>query len=163
VAAGLILRIEEDWIAVSCRIGTANAGIWPTVVGDALAPGWRLLIEPLEVDDLSLAHVAAATPWSTDVDTERLQGPIHLRARRPGDRFQPLGMQGHTVKLADFFVNQKIPARRRPAWPLLTCGDEIVWVVGLRLDERYKVTGNTRSITRLSVVSEGDDEVLTGF
>ena len=162
VAAGLVLRVEEDRIAVSCRIETASDGNWPTMEGDALEPGWRLLIEPLEGGDLSLAQVAAASRWSTFVDTERLHGPIHLRTRRPGDRFQPLGMQGHTVKLADFFVNQKIPTRRRPAWPLLTCGDDIVWVVGLRLDERYKVTGSTRSITRLSVVPDNDDEFVKG-
>jgi tRNA(Ile)-lysidine synthetase-like protein len=157
VAGGLVLRVDEERIAVSCRLVPADSGNWPSVVDGALAPGWRLLIEHLEPDNLNLAQIAAASRWSTYVDTERLQGRTNLRARRAGDRFRPLGLKGHTVKLSDYFVNQKIPARWRQTWPLLTCGDDIVWVVGLRLDERYKVTGNTRSVTRLSVTPESDE------
>jgi tRNA(Ile)-lysidine synthetase-like protein len=45
-----------------------------------------------------------------------------VRARRPGDRFEPFGMDGHTMKLSDFFINEKLPQRAREAWPLLCSG-----------------------------------------
>jgi tRNA(Ile)-lysidine synthase len=64
--------------------------------------------------------------------------PLTIRARRPGDRFQPLGMNGHTVKLSDFMINQKIPVTERDRWPLIVSGETVLWVCGYRVSERVK-------------------------
>lgn len=60
---------------------------------------------------------------------------LKIRARHPGDRFQPLGMGGHTVKLSDFMINQKIPVTERDRWPLVVSGGTILWVCGYRVSE----------------------------
>jgi tRNA(Ile)-lysidine synthase len=67
-----------------------------------------------------------------------------VRSPRPGDSFKPLGMEGQTIKLSDFFVNIKVPKRARAKWPLLLVDDEIAWVMGLRLAHPYRLEQPTR-------------------
>jgi tRNA(Ile)-lysidine synthase len=94
--------------------------------------------------------------WTAYLDADRLSDDVALRRRRPGDRFQPLGMEGHSVELADFMINAKIPRRWRTLVPLLVHKpaddpqeDAIAWVVGWRIDERVKITPQTDRIIRL--------------
>lgn len=76
-------------------------------------------------------------------DADRVGSPIFLRHWRPGDRFQPIGMP-HTIKLQDFFTNQKVPRRRRHELVVATTADgEVVWVEGMRISERFKLTKST--------------------
>ncbi|MBV9119974.1 MAG: tRNA lysidine(34) synthetase TilS, partial [Chloroflexi bacterium] len=82
------------------------------------------------------------------VDPGNSRGVWRVRVRRPGDRFIPLGMRGFK-KLQDFFVDEGIPAARRDCIPLVCDGDSIVWVAGMRIDDRYKVTSSSSSVLRL--------------
>ncbi|MCI0887869.1 MAG: tRNA lysidine(34) synthetase TilS, partial [Chloroflexi bacterium] len=63
-----------------------------------------------------------------------LAGRVWVRTRRPGDRFQPLGM-AHRKKLQDFMVDSKIPRDQRDGVPLLVTPRGIAWVVGWRVAE----------------------------
>jgi tRNA(Ile)-lysidine synthase len=69
-----------------------------------------------------------------------LDGPLCLRAWRPGDRFRPLGLRGRK-KLQDFFVDAKVPRDERRRVPLLVVGDRIAWVVGHRIAEEFRWRG----------------------
>ena len=71
-----------------------------------------------------------------------------------GDRFIPLGMRGRK-KLQDFFVDARVPRDQRWTVPLVVSGGEIAWVVGFRVDERFKVTDSTQRILRLRVAHAG--------
>jgi tRNA(Ile)-lysidine synthase len=82
------------------------------------------------------------------LDGAKISGQLTVRTRRRGDRFRPLGMTG-TVKLQDFFVNAKVPRAQRARVPLVLSGDEIVWVVGYRVGERFKVTPTSQRTIRL--------------
>jgi tRNA(Ile)-lysidine synthetase-like protein len=124
----------------------------------ALAPGWRLSMAEVAVEAWKEQADLAGSRWSVFVDADRLTGPLAFRSRQRGDRFQPLGLGGHTARLSDFFVNEKVPAGQRDDWPLLVCGAAIVWVVGLRLDERFRVTAQSRRVLRLAMESELDQE-----
>jgi len=80
------------------------------------------------------------------VDPSKIKGPLKVRSRRPGDFFHPFGLKrGKSKKLQDFFVDEKVPASERDAVPLVVCGEkeekqgDIVWVVGYRLDNRFRV------------------------
>ena len=86
------------------------------------------------------------------LDYDRIQGDLRLRNRRAGDRFRPLGMSG-TKKLKDFLIDQKVPRNSRDSVPILTDGSNILWVVGHRLDDRFKVTADTRSQLTVVVIS----------
>jgi len=76
-------------------------------------------------------------------DFEKIKQPLRVRNRRRGDRFQPLGMCGEK-KLKDFFIDVKVPKQLRDQIPILVSGDEILWVVGYRMSDRFKITDSTR-------------------
>lgn len=72
----------------------------------------------------------------------RLPGPLTVRLRQPGDRLWPTGMEG-SKKLQDLLVDAKVPRRERDRVPLLTAGDEVLWVIGHRLDRRFLAGSDT--------------------
>jgi tRNA(Ile)-lysidine synthase len=79
------------------------------------------------------------------MDADKLDWPLELRFRRPGDRFQPFGMTG-SKKLQDFFTDCMVPREDRQKVPLLCDRDKICWVAGMRIDDRVKVEDHTRAI-----------------
>lgn len=112
--------------------------------------GWQLAAELLPPDHLPTDWQHNADRWQAWLDADALGPRPALRSRAPGDRFQPLSMAGHAVLLGEFFTNAKIPAAVRDRWPLLvTAGDSIAWVCGLRVDERAKVTEATGRVVHL--------------
>jgi len=83
-------------------------------------------------------------------DYEKIKGNLHLRSRRNGDRFQPLGVFG-TKKLKDFFIDEKVPRSQRDNVPILTDGNNILWIVGYQIDDRFKVTTKTKTELNVTV------------
>ncbi len=77
------------------------------------------------------------------------QSPLKLRNRWAGDRFQPFGMQG-SKKVKDFLIDSKVPRQERDRVPILVSGEEIVWVVGHRTSERFKVGDETKRCVYLA-------------
>jgi len=83
------------------------------------------------------------------IDADKLHLPLKLRKWQEGDRFMPLGMQKFQ-KLSDFFVNQKMGYSEKQAQWLLCSGQKIVWVVGRRIDDRFKITDATENVCVIS-------------
>ncbi len=73
---------------------------------------------------------------------------LTVRPRRPGDRFQPLGLS-QPKKLNEFMIDSKIPHAWRQRVPIVSSPEHILWVVGWRIDERVKVTAETEKVLRL--------------
>jgi len=84
------------------------------------------------------------------VDASKISFPLTVRPRLPGDYFYPIGF-GKKKKLQDFFVDEKIPRDERDAVPLIVSNSNIVWVAGLRLDDRYKVDKDTKRVLQLEI------------
>lgn len=112
-----------------------------TVPGMTEIPGWRISAKVIP------ANTANSCPkgWQARLDFDVAGDRLRVRPRRPGDRFQPLGMSG-PKKLQDFMVEEKIPRPWRDRIPILTDGSRILWVVGWRIDHRARVTDATRRI-----------------
>lgn len=91
-----------------------------------------------------------ASPWISHLDADKLSYPLILRNFKPGDRFVPLGMAGHK-KVKDFFIDLKIPSEMRGATPILLCKDRPIWICGYRIDERYKITPDTKKILKVTM------------
>jgi tRNA(Ile)-lysidine synthase len=89
------------------------------------------------------------------MDGGRIEYPLVVRNRRPGDRFQPLGMAEHK-KLKDFFIDMKLPRERRDGVPLVADQKSILWVAPWRLSERVKITGATRKILMVEMKRRND-------
>ena len=84
-------------------------------------------------------------PQCALLDLDRTICPLQVRFRQPGDRFYPLGSPG-SKKLQDFFIDTKIPRGERPYVPLVVSGHEIVWVVGYRIAESFKLRPETNRV-----------------
>lgn len=79
-------------------------------------------------------------------DLDKIDFPLTLRHWRQGDRFHPFGMKGSKL-LSDFFVNQKYTNyQKENQWLLVSANGDILWVVGQRIDDRYKVQKDTKSV-----------------
>ena len=101
-------------------------------------------------DDTPL--IIADNPMATAVDAALLQYPLTMRNWQQSDYFYPLGMKTRK-KLSDFFVGQKVPVTSKKQIPLLVNGNgDIIWIGGFRLDNRYRVTNNTKKVTIFELI-----------
>jgi len=120
----------------------------------SLTGGWRLVADFVSDPGSAIQQSAANTdPYQAWLDASELTLPLLVRNRKSGDRMQPLGMGGHSIKITDLMINQKIPARVRPEWPLVCSGDDIVWVPGCCQSEFGRVRPGSRSLLHLSLLS----------
>ncbi len=82
------------------------------------------------------------------LDLEKLRFPLKLRYWRQGDVFYPLGMK-HKKKVSDFMIDEKIPVNLKKQTLTLFSGKDLVWIVGHRIDNRFKITEKTRKVFRI--------------
>ncbi|WP_319481566.1 tRNA lysidine(34) synthetase TilS [uncultured Draconibacterium sp.] len=82
------------------------------------------------------------------VDMDEVEFPLLIRKWQQGDYFQPLGMTGFK-KVSDFFIDRKMPLHEKENTWLLCSGKKIVWIMGHRLDNRFKVTPSTKQVLKI--------------
>ena len=117
-----------------------------------LAGGWKLNCERWNIASLALEQARTNNdPFQTWVDAHGISEALELRVRQDGDRFEPLGMDGHEMKLSDFFINVKLPQRARERWPLLCVGEKVVWVPGYRPAHPFRMKESTRQALYFSM------------
>jgi tRNA(Ile)-lysidine synthase len=83
-----------------------------------------------------------------ELDNSKLSFPLTIRAYQEGDYFYPLGMKGKK-KLSDFMIDEKIPLNLKKDIRVVVSNQDIVWVVGRRVDDRFKVTDMTKEVLRI--------------
>ncbi len=76
-------------------------------------------------------------------DYDKINFPLSLRKWKPGDWFIPFGMKGRK-KLSDYFSDHKISIPKKNKTWLLCCGEDIIWIVGERTDNRFRIDNNTK-------------------
>ncbi|MDA8325926.1 MAG: tRNA lysidine(34) synthetase TilS, partial [Nitrospiraceae bacterium] len=100
----------------------------------------------------SARSAAEGVPGSKKVvlDAEKTGLELTIRGRRNGDYFCPLGF-GRRKKLQDFFVDEKVPRDERDGIPIVLSGDDIVWVAGMRADERFRAGEDAKNFLVLEI------------
>jgi len=129
------------------------------VPGKTVFPGWKVTASIVrERTDSPSSWHAPSTNEKTyrgnlvaDFDLHKTGTKLFIRQRRPGDRFQPLGL-GKPKKLYEFMIDAKIPRSWRDHIPILYSPQQIIWVVGWRTDDRVKVTEAGKEILHLEFV-----------
>jgi len=160
---GLVFSVEYD----KYLLGTDMAALSPfpileteyplMVPGETLIPGWRIQAtiinrEQMREEDEDFnkrsfvsGRLKGRSPFKNYFDADKAGDKLSVQPRRPGDRFQPLGMS-QPKKLGEFMIDAKIPHAWRERIPLVCSLGHILWVVGWRMDDRVRVTENTKQV-----------------
>ena len=164
---GLMLSVGYDRLTVADAEAGEALPDWPlldplaapvpvAIPGRTPLPGsgWALEADLVSRNRLPSGWEDNSDPWLACLDWPEAAGPLRLRARRPGDRFRPMGMGGREVKLADWLTNRKVPRAARTSLPLLFGQNGIVWVCGQRVDEGSRVRRDSERVLVLRFVRE---------
>jgi tRNA(Ile)-lysidine synthase len=149
-----LLADESDlFIARWPQMPDSNKSLSLKIPGSiTLSGGWKLSCERWNMASLAMEQTRSNDdPYQVWLDASGIADDLELRVRQSGDRFEPLGMDGHEMKLSDFFVNVKLPQRARDRWPLLCMGDKLIWVPGHRPAHSFRLVESTRQALYFSM------------
>ena len=96
----------------------------------------------------TMSNIDDLDAW-TLIDEGKLKYPLRLRRWREGDWFIPFGMTGRK-KVSDFLIDAKVPLPEKQRQFVLLSGDDIVWLVGRRIDDRFRLTAETENVLRIT-------------
>ena len=111
------------------------------IPGKTVIPGWCIQANVIKPDESN----SAGDNFVAHLDYSQVGDKLMVRSRKRGDRFQPLGMK-EMKKIGQFMIDARIPRDWRGRIPIIESGDSILWVVGYRIDERVKVTKDTKQV-----------------
>ena len=99
--------------------------------------------------DKIAADIKNVKVQTAQVDADKLKYPLTVRRWQEGDWFIPYGMSGRK-KVSDYLIDHKVPLPEKARQFVLLSGDEIVWLVGRRIDDRYRLTAETENVLRIT-------------
>lgn len=106
---------------------------------------------PLNLSFCKVDDISVESNTTIFVDEDKLCFPLDLRRWKRGDSFQPFGMEGNSKKVSKFFKDQKLSLLEKENIWILCSDNQIVWIVGLRQDERFKVKNTTKNILKIQL------------
>lgn len=123
------------------------------VASDSKAPYWidenvETLKIPINLSFSKAGNIQDATNDCIFVDADKLEFPLQIRKWEQGDYFHPFGMAGKK-KVSKFFKDEKIAVTDKSGLWILLSGNAIVWIIGKRMDDRFKITHTTKNILRI--------------
>ncbi len=164
---------ESGWIQIAPELRAQRSGNLLIIKKGRVPPFQKKVGIPAEVKIPELgaqistqvltAEQFGEKPWSRKIiiqrgwqvgsqtaffDLDSICGGLQLRSRRPGDSFQPLGLNGHK-KVKDLLTDRKVPRILRDEIPILTDQNKIVWVVGIEVNALCKLTPRTQRILKV--------------
>ena len=165
--AGIRMFMEGERLWLAARDAELPRGDWPQLLENSeyhievpgelrLADGWVLRCDMKSLRLNQIDHILQnPDPYQLWIDAQAYRLPFVTRARAPGDRIEPMGMEGNSMKVSDIMINNKIPVRARARWPLVyakfkeTEEGEIVWVTGYRQSHRSRVTEHSTLVLHM--------------
>jgi len=118
---------------------------------DSLTSEIKLSDKTLKFSSDKSSTIFSDDPNVTFVDAQKLEAPILLRRWKQGDYFYPLGMGMKKKKLSRFFIDTKVPIHEKEQCWVLESNKRIVWIAGMRLDERFKITDKTTEVLKIEM------------
>lgn len=106
---------------------------------------------PLNLTFCRVSYISVPLNTAIFVDQDQLQFPLVLRRWRQGDYFQPFGMEGKSKKVSKLFKDEKLSLIEKENVWILCSGETIVWIVGIRQDERFRVGDTTQNILKIQL------------
>ena len=139
---------EKEFFQVKCVINYEQVEFYKKELMNNKKIDKKLVLEVInKAENIKFT----ANPLEIYVDYDKIQGEIFIRQRKPGDRFRPLGMKG-SKKIKDYFIDEKIALEERDRIPLVCDEKNIIWVIGYRMSDAYKITNETHKVLRIKYV-----------
>ena len=117
----------------------------------AVLAGQKEVNIPLNLSFCKVTEIANVSNKTIFVDAEKIQYPLYLRKWKEGAVFQPFGMNGKSKKVSKFFKDEKLSLLEKEQIWLLYSNENIVWIIGYRQDDRFKVTAQTKNILKVEL------------
>jgi len=156
---GVSSTANQNQLLSICPFPPLPGEFFLKVPGKTALPGWKVVAsivgeqvtsQPLR-DTRNPGERICQRNLIADFDLYKSGAELFIRRRRPGDKFQPLGMN-NLKKLQDFMVDTKIPRSWRDHIPIVCSPQQIIWVVGGRIDDRVKTTETSKEILHLEFI-----------
>jgi tRNA(Ile)-lysidine synthase len=106
---------------------------------------------PLNLSFSKVAEISIVSNTTIFVDEDKLQFPLVLRHWREGDSFQPFGMAGKSKKVSKLFKDEKLSLIEKENTWLLCSNNQIVWILGIRQDDRFKIDNTTKNLLKIQI------------
>lgn len=106
---------------------------------------------PLNLSFSKVAEISIVSNTTIFVDEDKLQFPLVLRHWREGDSFKPFGMEGKSKKVSKLFKDEKLSLIEKENTWLLCSNNQIVWVLGIRQDDRFKIDNTTKNLLKIQI------------
>ncbi len=166
--AGLCIQLEDNRFWISEWHAEITNSLWPHVSQSELKleiPGknslgdrWCLETELITLGENPLDQIMEnPDPFVGWFASDSISAEVNVRARKPGDWFQPLGMGGRKLRITDFFINIKLPKSARRNWPIIIIDDKIAWIPGHRIGHQFRITEDTNQAVKFRLFKETAD------
>ena len=147
---GLVVeRMRRELVIRRRKTQNIHSIIYPVKIpGETLVPEFGVKLICAISKRKTNFKLSTQNPYQESFDYGKIKEPLFIRTRKNGDTFQPLGMIGKK-KVKDFLIDQKISQPKKNRVLLLTDKSDIIWVAGLRISERFKVTEKTKQVLKV--------------
>ena len=154
----------EVQLPIPGRVAVAGTSwiVTAEILPDELLQQVRIALQ--RQDWAAVWHVLPSTRYTVYADADKLlsdqecrSSMLRVRTRHDGDRIRPLGM-AYEKKVQDVLVDKHIPRAERDQIPLFFTATHCVWLAGVHLDDRVRLTKETRNVVRLSIFQENDNK-----
>lgn len=156
----VLVRQREEGI-IARDIKSAWGEKWPLINSTITMPlragvyelenNWQLQICEINRSELDVDYSKNIDPFSAYCDREKIDNTLNIRKWQSGDRFKPIGMNGKSTKLSDFWINHKIPKHARNSWPLVVSSDNIIWIPGFQPSHMVRIHESTEKVIVLRI------------
>jgi len=106
---------------------------------------------PLKLNLCNVGHISIVSNKAIFVDAEKISFPLILRKWTEGDVFQPFGMEGKSKKVSKLFKDEKLSLIEKEKIWILCSDNQVVWVIGIRQDERFRIDNTTNKILKIEL------------
>lgn len=137
-------QLENENAAIHLQEGQ------PVRIGPWVFNAERKIIQPGTFSDL--LRMSKEDPFCCLMDYEKISPPIIIRCAKKGERFAPIGMNGKSQKLSDFWINRKLPRQLRSLYPVIADRERILWIPGFQSAEAGKITPETVEVLYIQAV-----------
>ncbi len=146
---------HRNWLIIAPKAAVADTVAIEKDQAQVMFSGGLLEMRFLDKENFRLNK----SPLVAQLDAKHMEFPLLLRKWKQGDYFYPLGMP-KKKKLARFFIDQKLSKNQKENIWVLESNKKILWVVGLRIDDRFKITESTRQVIQLTINPRQEQTVL---